>query len=221
MDDKTLSQLLNFDPLAEAEEVTKKSYKSDDSTMGLGIMLLQFNAKAKQAALEAQDDTTFSNKLDRYLRIVESEGFVKIMDEPIPDDPRRENFGNRNFAFWHPRDGILLHFDTYLGTDVNGGNFYYNWKPNEGVNASDLRMSHGGFGGDFTDCSMDCREALRFNLRRLRKLGQFANPWVKRGFLWLLHYEDTRGGHGTYDHEAINAERIAKFPEEVRKAICV
>ena len=204
-----LDTLLQFDPLARAEQITGVSYKEDEGTVSVGLILMQANSQAKEAALRAQNDSVFSNKLDRYLEIIAAEGFYKVYETDIPGTP------DRLFMFWHD-DGILLKFDTYWGDSVNGGKFWYNWKPKEGADFNVL-SSHGPLANGIVDGDHDCREAIRYHLRRLREEGQFVNPWVRRPFLWLLHYQDTKDKN--YDYRAITNARIAELPEHVQKSI--
>ena len=77
--------------------------------------------------------------------------------------------------------------------------------------------------------SFDGREGAFTQLAHMEQNGQFITPWLEQPFLWLLTYMDTKDketgnslpsyGSGTYDHKAINAERLALLPAEVRKAV--
>lgn len=49
--------------------------------------------------------------------------------------------------------------------------------------------------------------------------GQFVTPWREQPVIWLLTYMDTKAP--SYDYKAITKGRIAKLPEEVRRAIGV
>lgn len=211
MADRNLDELLRFDSLDRAEKITGKSYKEDEGTTLVGILLMQENTRAKESILKAQDDSTFSNELGRYKRIIAEEGFKNVLEVDFQGYDCLEKF----FVYWHD-DGILLTFDTYGGKSVNGGKFKYNWKPNEGADFSVL-SSHGGYVDGVIAGDHDCREAIRYHIRRLREEGTFLNPWVKQPFLWLLHYQDTKVEN--YDYKAITAYRIAQLPEHVKKAI--
>src|SRR5574337_60376 len=154
IDDWKLEELLRLDPLAAAEKVSGASYKEDESTVALGFFLMQGNRIANEKALTEHDDTTFVTSVDRYIRIAEDEGFKKILDEPIPAEVAA-HAGDRHLVFWHP-DGLLLHFDTY-GGDVNGGKFYFNWRPTDPKSGWRLPMSHDGFRDGMVAGDMDCR----------------------------------------------------------------
>jgi hypothetical protein len=63
----------------------------------------------------------------------------------------------------------------------------------------------------------DCREAIIFNINRLKDNGSFLKQWKKKPFLWLLHYMDTKDND--YDHEKITLERLNKLPKYVLKSM--
>jgi hypothetical protein len=218
MSDRELHDTLRTDPIAVAEQVTGVSYKEDEGTLGLGVLMHMSHGARKREMLEERDDTTFSNDLDRYLRIIGEEGFQKILELDFTKRETAEKF----FVFYHFEDGILLSFDTYGGDSVNGGKFRYNIKPNGTTKdfAESQCTSSGGYtehdGEMIWSGDHDCREALRHHIAMLRENGTFVKDWVKPPFLWLLHHGDIEG---EYDYDAINAERIAMFPEEVQKAI--
>jgi hypothetical protein len=216
--DKDLETLLRFDSLSRAEEITGKDSHSDENTMWTGLILMQANAKAKEAVLTAQNDSVFMNRLDRYFDVIAAEGFYKIFEMDIAETP------GKFFVFWHD-DGILLKFDTYNATHVNSGKFYYNWKPNSDFDRNVL-SSHAGYNrGEVIIGDHDCREAIRFHIRRLREEGRFVSPWEKRpSVFWMLHYKDYKDvlykwGEKPSPYDLITAERVAMFPEHVRKAI--
>jgi hypothetical protein len=78
-----------------------------------------------------------------------------------------------------------------------------------------LNLPLSGGGGVYE--SLDCREAIRYYLGKMRETGTFLPVWENRPFLWLLHYMDTKDEG--YDYKAITASRIAQLPEHVRNAI--
>lgn len=139
MDDKDLGNLLDIDPLAEAEKITGKSYKDEDpdypvpgfnETSALGFALNFEHARNKERVLQEMDDTCFRNTLEDYTRIITEEGFEKILEIPFIGDGWGEPVNDTFFVYWHP-DGILLQFDTYNGNEtINGSTFHYNWVTN-------------------------------------------------------------------------------------------
>lgn len=125
-------QLGKIDPLHEAELLTGKSYKEDDQTSWLGFALQREKSKQLEQLLKSIGDTTFSNKLSDYLKIVTAFGFEIIYQNQFVCEGRNE----QHFILWHKELSILLNFDTFSWEsgelNVNSGNFYYNWSPHCG-----------------------------------------------------------------------------------------
>src|SRR5687767_2824711 len=138
MDDKQLSELLAVDPLAVAERITGTSYKEDEGTVALGMLLHMALGDTKDAALQATDDTKLTNEVAHYERILGEEGFVRVYEEPF----NGSGYGVQGTAstpeklaiWWHAKDALLLRFDTFGGAEhhVNAATVYYNWRPNDG-----------------------------------------------------------------------------------------
>lgn len=214
-----LDTLLRTDPLEEAERITGVSYKENESTVALGLLLTMDNSKRKEKELLSRGDTTFSNELDRYISIIEDYGFEQLLNLPFEgqsysgEPAPKERF----FIYWHP-EGLLLSFDTFETTKVNSAKVQYNWKPNDGDAGNWWKLtSSGGVRGDCWVGDHDAREALIHHMDALKAEGKFLNPWKEAPFMWLLHYMDTK--YEGYDYDAINKERIAMLPEEIQKAI--
>lgn len=133
MEQKELDKLLKFDGLHTAEKITGGDYKQDDSVAWLGMALQMANNKKASEILTNNDDTLFSNKVNDYIRKIESIGFKQIYVEDFvytPDYGDKTPQNERMFVFFQYELGILLSFDTFNGDGVNGGSFYYNWSPN-------------------------------------------------------------------------------------------
>ena len=206
---------LKFDAIQAAEDLTGLDSHNTDLPVWLALGMMQANGKRKAELLTANLDSTFSNKLDYYEQVLAAEGFEKVLEIPIPHDPTLEReYGDRYFVYWHP-DGLLLSFDSYCGDSVNGGHIYFNFKMNDPQEFYLLNIPVGSCNG--VADSIDCREAIRYYLGKMRENGKFLPVWEHRPFLWLLHYMDTKAEG--YDYKAITAERIAMLPEHVRKAI--
>ena len=208
-----IRKALDRDGLAEAEKTTGQRWNDNPAVTALGMLNHMEIAKQRDELLMLTDDSTFSNTLERYLDVIGKEGFEQVLCVPFAGRQTSENL----FIYWHPRDGILLRFDTYGGDHINGGHFYYNiWLDPKAYNA----RSSGQFVTEPRDDGKrlwvgdhDCREAIRFNIQTLRNHGEFIPKWQKRPFLWLLHYMDNE------KHGIVNERRIAMLPQHVRDAI--
>lgn len=221
-DDSRVADLLAFDPLAEAEKITGESYKDSDGTAVLGMLMMASHVQEKEAALTVRDDTTFSNALDRYLRIAADEGFRVVLVDPFDSEYGHEAY----YMLWHD-DGILLEFDTFCGDHVNSGKFLYNFRmptaPDARSAAWRALSSHGPIAGhdDVRTGDHDCREALRFNLARLRAHVELVSPWLAMPFgaRYPLNYMEWKADDETRAKAA--GDRLSRLPEDVRKAMGV
>lgn len=215
-----VSAVLRFDALAIAEKLTGKSYKADEGTSALGMLLHIEHARSKSALLEAAGDSTFSDSVERYQGILDALGFECVYEAPFAPEPGRDE---RHFIYAH-RDGLLLTLDTFTFANrapgVNAAKVYFNWRPNGEVHFPRDGASGGfcqnveplTFAGDY-----DAREALVFKLGNLRADGQILARWVEQPFIWLLHHGDTRDKD--YDYRAINEARSAMLPDWVREMV--
>jgi hypothetical protein len=238
-------QALNFDPLADAERVTGKSYKKDETTMHLGFLMHLQHTARKHAMLAEADDTSSRTPLEDYLRIAKEIGFETVLEHDIviPENLKKDYDNNRvdrHYIMWHPQYSILLNFDSYTSyggnCTVNGGNFYYAWRPHDKDSYGSF-ISTGSFSkfarevGDYIWVgSHDCREALRFKIAQLLEGGEFLTQWPEYGHPWLMHYGDQRigdaqkettplyGSNGYWSQ--VNHDYASKLPEHVQKAIC-
>lgn len=216
-----LDTLLNFDPLDTAEKLLNT--RGSDA-IGLGMLMAMQHGDTKRKVLEANDDTLFSNTVERYVRIVKELGFEQVLTAPFTGHTVNEMF----YIFAH-RDGMILCFDTYMGSDVNGAHLYYNLEftnIDHGNHCSvissgswveyevdrDSRTVSGVWSGHH-----DAREGLKHTIAKIRKNCKILTKWKDDPFLWLLHYMDTKTEN--YDYAAINAERLAMCPEWVRNML--
>jgi hypothetical protein len=131
-----LEDVLNRDPVAEAEglvEILQRAglVEGDGTSLLLGHALSVNKLKAE--ALEAVGDTNYGSKLTKYQAVIEKLGFRKVLELPFTghkygsEEAPQETF----FVYFRDNGGVLLCFDTYNTDSVNGGHFYYNWKPND------------------------------------------------------------------------------------------
>lgn len=205
-----IENLLQFDPLAEAESVTGLSYKESEETSALGVLLHMAHSKAKDKALQETGDTCYSNTLAQQIAVFEGMGFELVYSGKV------EGTDDSFYIYW--RDGILLFFDTFRGK-LNSGNAYFNYVSN------DDWFFMPGFSGSCVEYnstvvkvgSIDVREGFRHRIESLEKKGTFLSNWVEIPFLWLLHHQDTKVEGYSYDD--INKLRISLLPKKVQHAM--
>ena len=234
-----LQSILDTDPLDLAEKLTGKSYKTDKETELLGLGMHITHVQFRKQILESIGDTTFSNTLERYLRIIGGMGFEEALKIPFKgsgyseNDPIDEVF----YIFIHRTKGLMLYFDTFGGDSVNGSHLLFAWKPIDGKeysvhysggweSESDPKWRHNpkyeerGMPEDsYIPGSIDAREAFKHQVKQLDNNGTLLVPWPKYDgrFMWLLHYMDTK--EEGYDYKTISAERIAMMPQWARDVI--
>lgn len=217
-----VSDMLNFDPLQAAEDMTGESYKVDESVgfLGLGIAL-QHN-QLKKDMLDSIGDSSFSCELSNYIEICESIGFQLLLREELPDHEYGGDNTDHMYLMWQPEKHILLAFDSW-GDGVNGGKFFYNVrfdeKNEEDDDSSKNRWnvtSSGGFCNldgspikwsekDDDDVPFnqhdyiwvgdhDCREAIKHKIAQLESIGEFV-PWVQAPNLYLSGHGEIPNGY--------------------------
>jgi hypothetical protein len=214
-----LDDLLRTDPLADAERLTGKSYKDDESTMALGFLMHLGHSERKATALQQADDSWFSMSLADTLALYDRLGFKEVLcdefvgrtysDEPAPTETFR--------VLWNPK-GILAKVESYGGIGRNSTTIFYNVRVR---NVQDRTwgycISSGRLHDDVYVGYHDAREGVRRAIERWEEVGDFLPVWVERPFLWLLTYTDS--DVEGYDYEAITAERISRLPQNVQDAI--
>lgn len=208
---ENIDRLLRTDPLSDAEKLTGQSYKDDEQTMVLGFGLAMLHNQVKEAALRSASDSyfnmTFAEQMDLFLDM----GFEEVYRETFAG-----RYGEDTYVIlWHA-DGILATCESHDGTHRNDAKVYYNFREADGHYPGYSLTSGGHMNGDVWVGDHNAREGIRHNLNALREAGEFLPQWIERPLLWLLNYTES---DGEYDYDAINARKIAQFPEHVRLAI--
>jgi hypothetical protein len=203
---------LSFDPFDAAQRISGESYKTSPDTEMLGVALHLLNGERKREMLRESGDTHWGQSMPEWIATVEGLGFRQVFCMDVPDSEDK-------YRIWWREDGLLLHADSYYsGESVNSAKVYFHFR---GPRNAMQRCSNGFAGeqdgqqvwaGDY-----DAREGLRYALERMESMGEFVNPWLKRPFLWLLHYQDAKVEG--YDFRAITEARIRQLPDFVQRCI--
>ena len=217
---KQLEDALHFDALDFAEKITGKDYHDDKATGAIGLVAQYKNERVKKQLLTQNNDVFFNMPLESYIKCFMDIGFGEIYHETFisPSSNKEEDL----YCFWEKTRSILLVFDTYtmLKKGLNGGQFFYNWKPNNPNSYIYGRSGH--FTKDFVWVGYyDCREGVRYIIGEMDRLGKFISPWVERPFIWISSHKDHKkeGSYPFYHLDKITEERLKKFPEDIQALI--
>ena len=148
MKPEQFKKILNFDSLAEAEKITGKSYKEDEDTSMLGMLMHMKMSEEKKRLLIGSNDTHFGMTEAEALQIFKMNGFKIVLQDPfINEDDIEERF----YVLFDYENSILLSFDTHTWGDdgswaksgktvpppsFNGGNVYFNYASQKHPNVS-------------------------------------------------------------------------------------
>lgn len=201
-------QALEFDALSTAEKITGESYKEDESTSMLGLLLNFQHNKKKDKILQDKHDTVYSMQREDYIDVVEDIGFEQLLHDRFEG---KEGDEEHLYIYWDYDRGIFLYFETYSGIthdSVNSAGFTYNWIPDDDSDWYGATSS-----GTMTDgCWIghhDGREGLRTKIERLEKYGDFVAPWIEPDSMTVPigHSEDRKG--------EVLVDRFKRLPNDV------
>lgn len=215
--------MLNTDPILEAEKLTGKSYKEDEETLHLGVLMHIAKGRAVSEELSLRNDTHMRVTWEDALAIYADLGFVEVFSEDFVDNSYDELRTETYKVFW--RNGFLLTAESYWDhKSVNSSNIYYNWAPNEDVERPHHFTSSGFYNTEAYDNGEkiwigyhDAREGLRNIISNLESHGKILENWVEAPFLWLLNFSVPKQEGYSYKDE--NKRVISKFPNSVQDAI--
>jgi hypothetical protein len=211
MEQKEFFKKLNYAGLSEAEKFTGKSYKEDETTEMLGLLLHVRGNEDKKEMLKNNNDTYFHMPTQGYISIIEDFGFKKIFEEDIPGT------WDKYYCFW--KDGLLLAFDTYWDhQSINGGDLYFELQGDSSNKTWYSYFGIVGFSGKFIHDiivgSIDCREGLITQIKYLSEHFKILNDWPEPHRLWLLNYKDKAD-----NSKEINRIKLNSFPENIKQSI--
>ncbi len=176
--------ILNYDPLLEAEKLTGKSYKEDDQTSALGLLMHMEHGRRKREELALRGDTYWGMPYAEAMDIFLGQGFVPVWGYSFED----RGAVRQACALWC--DGLLLVVDEYEGT-LNTAKLEFNWTPLEGHPWSEFfrlpisgGMEHRSEGFDDVEgdpwvgvADIDVREGFVHLLAKLRASGVLLTTW--------------------------------------------
>lgn len=190
--DDLMEQVLKTDPLSIAERVTGKSYKDDEATSILGLLMDTAHNRIKQSMLKNSDDTYRSMPLKGFARIVRSLGFQVVYTESWNSEYSK---GPEKFVlYYNSKFGLLLKMQTFNNvTTIDGISMYFNWRPFSPHCIDPIHGCSGHFEdghvffGDYSNS-----DGLRLVINKMLKYGQFITPWIHSPSLFLLNPSECR-----------------------------
>lgn len=193
---ENFDDILNYDPLLEAEKATGLSYKEDPGTQALGFLLLQESAERKRDELMLREDTYWGMPYFDAMELALSLGFEVVYSDILRDDKRKHSTGNLVYfnVLW--RSGVLLKLESYYGGEergytVNSAVIYFNWMTEDGTTpaspvsgTSHWTRTAPGYNGELADdpwvkiMNIDVREGLKHTLEKLGSAGIVPEQWL-------------------------------------------
>lgn len=223
MNEKT-KNILNIDPIANAETLLGKRHKDWDTeadvmvALGLAMMTNQI----KDEHLKSIDDTHFGITWIDFIVIVKAYGFKSGYCQKFTGTGWSDKgVEEEEIIFFHEEKGLILHAESFNGTSVNSAKVYGEVKIGDKLEKNQWEAlngcSHCGNGNGTMSFDVDVREGFRFHLDALSEAFAFSKSWSKVPFLWFLNYMDTENEN--YSYEKINKQKIDASTPEVRKII--
>ncbi len=223
---RNLGDMLKFDALDVAEQVTGKSYKEDKVTESLGVGLHLLHVQEKRQALEEAGDTHYSSSIEWYQMVATGLGFMTMYEETFKCKTSKQE--ETKYICYRERGGILLVWDTYRG-NANNSHFYYNWEPKPEVEHYEYTSSGSWVNIEGEDelrvwaGNHHAIEALKFNLLGLEQTGKFITPYIEDPMLpWLTNREEYDSLQSLPFDKMINechkitAEKLKKTPRVIQ-----
>lgn len=99
----------------------------------------------------------FGMDIKDVLKEIEKFGFDIVLDIPFMNEDRAKK--EHLYGYFHYAYGIFLQFDTYGGERVNGGHYYYQWKPKSDLTKHHESFSSGGWVKTHTGYSVGLKGA--------------------------------------------------------------
>lgn len=211
--DDGVAALLAHDPLGKIEDMTG-NYRDKPS---LGFAYVGVHGSRKDKVLTDRGDTTFSMDTQSYIDVLEANGYVLLSSDTVSvqqyDDPPRDESW---YILAHP-NGLILYFDTHHG-QRNAAKVCYVWRPAADIENRWECTSSGHMTGNLWIGDHDAREAVIFNMERLRQNGKLLKSCPEQRKPWFISYWETPKDYDTsFDYHAISQAKIDSLPRKYQK----
>lgn len=233
MDTKRLiKSVLDFDPIAEAEEMVGGELTQDNFVVGLDFV--QSKRGMLNRLMAETGDVSSDTGFHDYVRIASDFGFRLVYEERFPNY-QRDNQPETFMVLWHDA-GFLLALESYTWDSgvvhVNTARLYYNiqvpsarisdfWR--ECVSSGKFVRYTADTGGDENVWAgdHDVRDALKYHMGRLMEYTPLTK-WVESPLLWLINFSESHvnekapWAERSREWDALCRRKINAMPAELR-----
>lgn len=186
---RRLLGLLNRDPMAEVERVTRESYEEDSATAALGILAHMEHSEAKRQALAAIGDTHYGMSLDDFLEVAKAQGFCTVHEHEFTSKDGASETYRIMFPGDPVREAVLLTVESFTWSSedkvptANYARVYFEHEHDAGVWASlgssmPVKIPEGR-GVVRRTGEVDVREAMVTKLAEVREQGTIVPVWQR------------------------------------------
>lgn len=217
--------VLNFDPVATAEDLIGKRHEDwdveTDGMVALGLAMVA--NETKEEHLKSIGDTHIGITWQDFIENMKAYGFKHGFCQKFTGTGRSDKgVEEEEIIFFHEEKGLILHAESYNGNSVNRAHVYGEVKIND--EKLDKKQwgalngcSSGSNGNGTMHFEIDVREGFHFYLDAISEAFEFSKNWTTVPFLWFLNYMDTK--EKGYNYEEISKKKIAACTPEVRQII--
>ena len=227
-----IDELLRYDPIAEAEKITRKGHWSNfsDEDNMLALLLNMKHVENKEKVLKGNKDTYFSVSWNYLIEVLFDNGFKIGTEWEFIDDQYNEAHKEKA-GIYYREDGVVVFAESYGdGTSVNSGKCFYELEMKDDVDKREFfSLIHTGsrYEENKLENQLDIREGLIYELNKAATYGNFIKTWTNRNHLWILDYMES---HKRIDHNAkyevwnkqyreVTNEHISKCPKELQDIV--
>lgn len=215
-----IDELLRYDPIAEAEKITRKGHWSNfsDEEMKASMGLVVLHNKRTDNLLKQNHDTHFSMTWNEFEDILISNGFKNGYEEVFPYDDHKEKE-----VMFYREDGLLIWATSFNNMkSVNGGTMYGEIILNDKDNLKKMPSCSGGFydiENNKQHFNTDVRKGLIYFISQMSQIGTFIPKWEEDNkFFWFLNYSSDEE-RNIDNYMEISKKKMNMFCDEAKKII--
>lgn len=226
MKNENIEKLLNYDAIAEGENISGKHWSNfSESDMKNVLINNYLNSKSKEKCLKYNKDTYFQMSWEYFINLLKENNFSLAYENVFKYNKYGDNADEKEVIYYNKEKGLVIYATSFYNcTSVNSGTLYgelQSFDTKEDREGAWKYVSTGGwrdFENRILETSHDIREGLFYKLNQLESHGKFLNKWTnKNRFLWFVNYieEDEEG----YNYKEITKNKIKQCPIEFQNIL--